>query len=85
MSQGDDAERSGTNRRGPPALDPLQDEALKWLLELQAADDEPAVRRAFDAWLAKRGHAFETVITIGAPEVPCSDRRSRRMTVLTAS
>lgn len=53
MSQGDEAERNGTNRHGPPALDPLQDEALRWLLELQASDGEPTVRRAFDAWLAQ--------------------------------
>jgi len=53
MSQGDDAERNGTNRHGSPTLDPLQDEALKWILELQAAENEPAARRAFEAWLAQ--------------------------------
>lgn len=58
MSQGDDAERSGRNRNGPPVLDPLQNEALRWFLELQAAEDDPSVQRAFDAWRAKdRRHA----------------------------
>jgi transmembrane sensor len=53
MSQGDDAERNGTNQHGPPALDPSQDEALRWFLELQAATDKAAVGRALDAWLAQ--------------------------------
>jgi transmembrane sensor len=58
MSQGDDAERSGPNRYRPPPIDPVQDEALRWFIELQAADGDLSLRRAFDAWLAQdRRHA----------------------------
>jgi transmembrane sensor len=58
MSQGDDAERSGPKRNETPPLDPVQDEALRWFIELQAAEGDPAARRAFDAWLAQdRRHA----------------------------
>jgi transmembrane sensor len=58
MSQGDDAERGDLNRREEPTLDPLRDEALRWFVELRAAEGDRDVRRAFDAWLARdRRHA----------------------------
>ncbi len=58
MSQDDDAERNGVNRNGSPPLDPVQDEALRWFLKLQATEGDAAVRRAFDTWLAQdRRHA----------------------------
>jgi transmembrane sensor len=58
MSQGDDAKPSSPDRNGRPPLDPVHDEALRWFIELQAVESDPAARRAFDAWLVQdRRHA----------------------------
>ena len=73
MSQDDHAKGSGPSRSAPPALDALQDEAVQWLLELQASKDNAAVQQAFDAWLAKDPRhvaAFDEVLKLwNSPEL----------------
>jgi transmembrane sensor len=83
MSQGDNAKGSGLSRRGLPALDALQDEALQWLLELQASKGDAAVRQAFDAWLAKdqrHAVAFDEVSQLwNSPEFGTAVMRHERL------
>jgi transmembrane sensor len=82
MSARDEAEGSGRN--GLPGPDALQDEAVRWLLELQAGKDDPEVRQAFDAWLAKdRRHAaaFDEVSRVWhSPELAKAAMRGERGT-----
>jgi transmembrane sensor len=56
----------------PGAEDPLAAEALDWFVRLQGAGGDPAIGRAFRAWLdgdPRRAAAFEKVTEVwGAPE-----------------
>src|SRR5262245_23721554 len=82
MSQRDDAEGSGPGRRDLPGGDAFQDQAVRWLLELQASHDDPAVRQALDAWLAEDRRpavAFDQVSRLwNSPELAKAAMREKR-------
>lgn len=63
MTRRNNASPSGSSA-DRPALDPYEEEAFYWLMELQASDGDHSLRTAFEAWRAgdpRRAAAFEHI------------------------
>lgn len=64
MNQQNQADPGDPRPGGVPALDRLDDEALRWFLALQAEPEDAGIRRNFESWRARdsrHGAAFAKV------------------------